>query len=91
MPDWRKVPSGVDRLVLRVVRVAQQVLLWPALYAIAWAAAIWPLTHQDRLPVWAKNGLTHTERLEQLYYLLGTAGAMTVLLGGFLVVVARKV
>ena len=86
MPDWRKVPSGVDRLVLRVVRFAQQVLLWPALYAIAWAAAIWPLTHQDRLPVWAKNGLTHAERLEQLYYLLGTAGAMTVLLVGFLVV-----
>jgi len=86
MPDWRNVPSGVDRLVLRVVRFAQPVLLWPALYAIAWAAAIWPLRHQDRLPVWAKNDLGHTERLDQLYYLLGTAGAMTVLLVGFLVV-----
>ena len=86
IPDWREVPSRVDRLVLRVVRVSQRVLFWPALYAIAWAAAIWLLTHRDRLPVWTKNALTHAERLEQLYYLLGTAGAMAVLVVGFLVV-----
>jgi uncharacterized membrane protein len=83
MPDWREVLSRVDRLVLRVVRFSQRVLLWPALYAIAWAAAIWPLTHGERLPVWSNNDLNHAERLEQLYYLLGTAGAMAVLLVGF--------
>lgn len=86
MPNCREVPSRVDRLVLRVVRFSQRVLFWPALYAIAWAAAIWPLAHRDRLPVWSKNDLTHAELLEQLYYLLGTAGAMAVLLIGFFVV-----
>ena len=86
MRDWREMPSRFDRLVVRVVGFAQQVLVWPVLYAIAWAAALWPLTHRDKLPVWSKNGLTHAERLEQLYYLLGTAGAVAVLLIGFLVV-----
>jgi uncharacterized membrane protein len=83
MPDWREVLSWVDRLVLRVVRFSQRVLLWPTLYTIAWAAAIWPLTHRERLPVWSTNDLDHAERLGQLYYLLGTAGVMAVLLVGF--------
>jgi uncharacterized membrane protein len=83
MPGWREVLSRVDRLVLRAVRFSQQVLLWPALYAVAWAAAIWPLTHKDRLPVWSNNALSDAERLEQLHYLLGAAGVMAVLLVGF--------
>lgn len=86
MPDWRELLSGVDRWVLRIVRFSQRVLLWPAVYAIAWAAAIWPLVHRDKLQVWTKNDLTHAERLDQLYYLLGAAGAMAVLLIGFFVV-----
>ncbi len=86
MPDWREVPSRIDRLLSGGLRFSQRVLFWPALYAIAWAAAIWPLTHRDRLPAWSKNDLTHPERIEQLYYLLGAAGAMAVLLIGFLVV-----
>jgi uncharacterized membrane protein len=83
MPDWREVLSRVDRLVLRVLRFSQRVLLWPTVYAVAWAAAIWPLTHRERLPVWSNNDLSHAERLEQLYYLLGAAGVMAVLLVGF--------
>ncbi len=83
MPDWRQVLSRVDRLVLRVVHFSQRVLLWPALYAIAWAAALWPLMHAARLPVWSKNDLSQAERIEQLFYLLGTSGVMAALLVGY--------
>ena len=83
MRDWRELSARVDRLVLRVVRFSERVLLWPTVYAVAWAAAIWPLTHRERLPVWSNNDLSHAERLEQLYYLLGAAGVMAVLLVGF--------
>jgi uncharacterized membrane protein len=86
MPDWRVLLSRLDRLVLRVVRFSRRVLLWPALYAIAWAAALWPLTHAERLPVWSKNDLNQAERIEQLYYLLGTSGVIAALLLGFIFV-----
>lgn len=83
MPDRRQVLSRVDRLLLRVVHFSQRVLLWPTLYAIAWAAALWPLMHAARLPVWSKNELSQAERIEQLFYLLGTSGVMAALLLGF--------
>jgi uncharacterized membrane protein len=83
MRGWRELLARVDRLVLRVTRFSQRVLLWPTLYAVAWVAAIWPLVHGERLPVWSNNDLSHAERLQQLYYLLGTAGALAVLLVGF--------
>jgi uncharacterized membrane protein len=83
MPYWRELLARLDRLVLRVVRFSQRVMLWPTLYTIAWAAAIWPLMHTERLPVWATNKLTPLERVEQLHYLLVSAGVMAVLLVGF--------
>jgi len=82
MPSWREVLARVDHRVLRTVRFSQRVLLWPTVYAIAWAAAIWPLVHEDRLQAWSKNDLDLAERLGHLYYLLGTVGVMAVLLVG---------
>jgi uncharacterized membrane protein len=83
MPNWRKVLGGVDRLVLRAVEYGQRVLIWPAVYAVAWAAAAWPLLHPDRLRDWSDNDLTDPERITQLNYLLGACGVMAALLAGF--------
>jgi uncharacterized membrane protein len=69
-PTWRKVLDSVDRLVLRGLGFGQHVLLWPAMYAVAWAAALWPLLHPDRLASWSKNELEQAERNGQLQLLL---------------------
>ena len=82
MPNWRKVLGGVDRLALRGVDFGQRVLLWPAVYAVAWAAALWPLLHPDHLRDWSENDLGGAERFAQLNYLLGACAAMAVLLIG---------
>jgi uncharacterized membrane protein len=84
MRDRRKTLARIDGWVLLVVRFSKRVVLWPVLYAIAWGATIWPLTHADRAGAFSKNGLDQAERVEQLFYLLGAAGAMAVLLIGFL-------
>ncbi|MGB8222344.1 MAG: DUF2079 domain-containing protein, partial [Polyangiales bacterium] len=84
MPNLREALAGVDRLVLRTLRFSREVLLWPIVYALAWAAAIWPLVHGERAGAWSNNDLGLAERLGQLYYLLGTVGVMAVLwLGSF--------
>lgn len=82
MPNWRKVLAKVDRLALRGVDFGQRVLLWPAVYAVAWAAAAWPLLHPDRVPDWSENDLGDGERIAQLNYLLGASVVMVVLLIG---------
>ncbi|MGD8609300.1 MAG: DUF2079 domain-containing protein, partial [Myxococcales bacterium] len=84
MRDRRKRLARIDSWVLLAVRFSKRVVLWPVLYAIAWTATIWPLTHPDRARTFSKNGLEHAERIEQLFYLLGTVGAVAVLLFGFL-------
>jgi hypothetical protein len=82
MPKWRGLLTRVDHLVLRTLLFSQRVLLWPTVYAIAWAAAIWPLVHRERFGDYVNNDLDLAERLGQLYYLLGTIGVMAVLLLG---------
>jgi len=84
MRSWRERLALLDRLVLRVVHFCARVLLWPSLYAVAWAAAIWPLTHPERLQDWGNGRLNSGERIQQLNYLLAAAGVMAVLLVGFL-------
>lgn len=86
MRDRRKMLARVDGWVLRVVRFSTSVLLWPVLYAIAWAATIWPLTHPDRVAAFGKNGLDRAERFHQLFYVLGSAGLIALLMFGFLCV-----
>lgn len=84
MRDRRKTLTRIDSWVLLAVRFSKRVVLWPVLYAMAWAATIWPLTHPDRARIFSKNGLEHAERMEQLLYLLGAVGAVAVVLIGFL-------
>lgn len=84
MRDRRKTLARIDAWVLLIVRVSTRVVLWPILYAIAWGATIWPLVHSDRARTFSNNGLDHAERIQQLFYLLGAAGAMALLLIGFL-------
>ncbi|MFZ1864993.1 MAG: DUF2079 domain-containing protein [Polyangiales bacterium] len=84
MRDRRKTLARIDGWVLLFIRFSKRVLLWPILYTIAWGATLWSLTHSDRIPAFSKNGLDQSERVEQLFYLLGTAGAMAILLLGFL-------
>ena len=72
--------------MLRVVRFSTCVLLWPVLYAIAWAATISPLTYTDRIAAFGNNGLDRAEGFEQRFYVLGAAEAIAFLLVGFLCV-----
>lgn len=82
MPNWRSVLGGVDRLVLRAVDFSQRVLLWPAIYALACAAALWPVLHSERLRAWSENNATPGERLQQLnYFLVALAVIVIVELG----------
>ena len=69
-PSWRKGLDSVDRLVLSGLGFGQRVVLWPAMYAVAWAAALWPLLHPDRIESWSKNQLEEAERHGQLQLLL---------------------
>lgn len=79
-PSWRKVLDSVDRLVLSGLSFGQRVVLWPAMYAVAWAAALWPLLHPDRIESWSKNQLEEAERSSQLQLLLICAAVMLGLL-----------
>lgn len=81
MKAWfRKILGGVDRLVLWSLDVGQYVLLWPFVYAVAWAAALWPLRHEDRVTAWGKNELVQAERDAQLELLLWSLGVMFAIL-----------
>ena len=84
MPSWRGLLARVDRLVLRAVQFSKKVLLWPSIYAIAWAAAIWPLAHRERFQDWSNNHLEVGERIEQLNYLVIAAALVAVLLLGYI-------
>ncbi len=72
------VPARVDRLVLRALGFGQKVLFWPVFYAIAWAAALWPLAHRERLEAWRQNDLTELETGQQLVYLFVAFGITAV-------------
>ena len=69
MIRWREVLSKVETRLLHTMRFTRRVVLWPTLFAIAWAAALWPLCHRDRLPIWSENSLRRAEQSEQLGYL----------------------
>jgi uncharacterized membrane protein len=51
-------------------------LLWPILFCIATAAAVWSLRHPDRLSIIDTNKLTEPERIQGLIYLGATFGAL---------------
>lgn len=89
MTRWRRALAAVDRSARFAVELGWRVVLWPALYAVAWAAGVWPLLHQDRLLGWAKNDLDRSEQLQQLNLLLGFLVGFGIFLVGFLV--ARRV
>lgn len=60
-------------------------MLWPVLYASAWAAAVWPIFHDDRVRAWTKNELDSGEQLQQLNLLLAFVVGFAILLSGLVI------
>jgi uncharacterized membrane protein len=68
--DW------VEGASMRLATAGIGWLLWPILFSIATAAALWSFRHPDRLSIIDTNKLAEPERIQGLYYLGATFGGL---------------